>query len=252
MFYQLQNWNGGPPNIYDISGSAHFINKCDNGIVIHRNRDPNAGPLDTVQVIFALIFTLSSMRFVYPFLLRRNLIVCQPLCSTTWLLSQVCVRKVRNKVVGQIGDAFLTYDRCVFYALYWSFCHWLWFYIYQHFFTQSWWIIKFNLCFPTGLLVNSRMLVRPLQHPVQKRQNSHAKRHIRCHFNMLLKTVRIVVCDCIRKTCSCWFDVSVSFNESEISRLFLGMACWSSGSTSLNWIWNPRISPIPAANEVES
>ncbi|AQK81536.1 Twinkle homolog protein chloroplastic/mitochondrial [Zea mays] len=69
---QLQNWNGGPPNIYDISGSAHFINKCDNGIVIHRNRDPNAGPLDTVQV---------------------------------------CVRKVRNKVVGQIGDAFLTYDR---------------------------------------------------------------------------------------------------------------------------------------------
>jgi hypothetical protein len=114
MFYQLQNWNGGPPNIYDISGSAHFINKCDNGIVIHRNRDPNAGPLDTVQVIFALIFTLSSMRFVYPFLLRRNLIVCQPLCSTTWLLSQVCVRKVRNKVVGQIGDAFLTYDRCVF------------------------------------------------------------------------------------------------------------------------------------------
>ncbi|KAF8687316.1 hypothetical protein HU200_042999 [Digitaria exilis] len=69
---QLQNWNGGPPNMYDISGSAHFINKCDNGIVIHRNRDQNAGPLDVVQV---------------------------------------CVRKVRNKVIGQIGDAFLTYNR---------------------------------------------------------------------------------------------------------------------------------------------
>ncbi|CAL5039912.1 unnamed protein product [Urochloa decumbens] len=69
---QLHNWNGGPPNMYDISGSAHFINKCDNGIVIHRNRDKNAGPLDVVQV---------------------------------------CVRKVRNKVIGQIGDAFLTYDR---------------------------------------------------------------------------------------------------------------------------------------------
>lgn len=69
---QLHNWNGGPPNMYDISGSAHFINKCDNGIVIHRNRDPNAGPLDVVQV---------------------------------------CVRKVRNKVIGQIGDAFLTYNR---------------------------------------------------------------------------------------------------------------------------------------------
>ena len=50
---QLHNWNGGPPNMYDISGSAHFINKCDNGIVIHRNRDKNAGPLDVVQVTFA-------------------------------------------------------------------------------------------------------------------------------------------------------------------------------------------------------
>ncbi|CAA7014244.1 unnamed protein product [Microthlaspi erraticum] len=69
---QLQQWDGGPPNLYDISGSAHFINKCDNGIVIHRNRDENAGPLDLVQI---------------------------------------CVRKVRNKVAGQIGDAYLRYDR---------------------------------------------------------------------------------------------------------------------------------------------
>lgn len=69
---QLQQWGGGPPNLYDISGSAHFINKCDNGIVIHRNRDEKAGPLDRVQV---------------------------------------CVRKVRNKVIGNIGDAFLSYDR---------------------------------------------------------------------------------------------------------------------------------------------
>ncbi|XVF23032.1 hypothetical protein REPUB_Repub13aG0003300 [Reevesia pubescens] len=69
---QLHHWIGAPPNLYDISGSAHFINKCDNGIVIHRNRDPDAGPVDQVQV---------------------------------------CVRKVRNKVVGTIGDAFLSYDR---------------------------------------------------------------------------------------------------------------------------------------------
>ncbi|KAL8508284.1 hypothetical protein ACS0TY_018756 [Phlomoides rotata] len=69
---QLHNWVGGPPNLYDISGSAHFINKCDNGIVVHRNRDPAAGPIDSVQV---------------------------------------CVRKVRNKVVGTIGEAFLSYDR---------------------------------------------------------------------------------------------------------------------------------------------
>uniref|UniRef100_A0A7N0REB7 Uncharacterized protein n=1 Tax=Kalanchoe fedtschenkoi TaxID=63787 RepID=A0A7N0REB7_KALFE len=69
---QLQSWVGSPPNLYDISGSAHFMNKCDNGIVIHRNRDAKTGPLDQVQV---------------------------------------CVRKVRNKVAGTIGDAFLTYNR---------------------------------------------------------------------------------------------------------------------------------------------
>lgn len=69
---QLHNWIGGPPNLYDISGSAHFINKCDNGIVIHRNRDPDAGPMDQVQV---------------------------------------CVRKVRNKVAGTVGEAILLYNR---------------------------------------------------------------------------------------------------------------------------------------------
>ncbi|KAG9439548.1 hypothetical protein H6P81_019713 [Aristolochia fimbriata] len=69
---QLQNWTGGPPNLYDISGSAHFINKCDNGIVVHRNRDPDSGPLDEVKI---------------------------------------CVRKVRNKVIGNIGDAVLSYSR---------------------------------------------------------------------------------------------------------------------------------------------
>ncbi|KAM1045301.1 hypothetical protein EV1_035919 [Malus domestica] len=47
---QLHQWTGGPPNLYDISGSAHFVNTCDNGIVIHRNRDPEAGEMDQVQV----------------------------------------------------------------------------------------------------------------------------------------------------------------------------------------------------------
>jgi hypothetical protein len=49
--------------MYDISGSAHFINKCDNGIVIHRNRDPEAGPLDRVQVsiIFAVVIAHWSL-----------------------------------------------------------------------------------------------------------------------------------------------------------------------------------------------
>lgn len=40
--------------MYDISGSAHFLNKCDNGVVIHRNRDPKSGPIDQVQVSLSL------------------------------------------------------------------------------------------------------------------------------------------------------------------------------------------------------
>ena len=56
LILQLHHWVGGPPNMYDVSGSAHFINKCDNGIVIHRNRDPAAGPVDQVQVSILFVF----------------------------------------------------------------------------------------------------------------------------------------------------------------------------------------------------
>ena len=47
---QLRDWKGQPPTMYDISGSAHFINKADNGLVIHRNRDPQAGPMNEVSI----------------------------------------------------------------------------------------------------------------------------------------------------------------------------------------------------------
>ncbi len=60
-------------NRYDISGSAHFINKADNGIVIHRSRDTSN-----------------------PELMRA---------------AQIFVRKVRNKAAGHIGDCTLYYDR---------------------------------------------------------------------------------------------------------------------------------------------
>lgn len=33
---QLKNWSGAPPDLYSISGSAHFMNKTDVGIVVHR------------------------------------------------------------------------------------------------------------------------------------------------------------------------------------------------------------------------
>ncbi|KAI5081943.1 hypothetical protein GOP47_0001686 [Adiantum capillus-veneris] len=69
---QLQGWRGEAPSLYDISGSAHFMNKCDAGIVVHRNRDPSKGPVDQVHIL---------------------------------------VRKVRNKAAGMIGEAILDYDR---------------------------------------------------------------------------------------------------------------------------------------------
>ncbi len=68
---QLHNWRGEAPGLYDISGSAHFINKCDNGIVVHRNRDEKLGSLREVTIHVA---------------------------------------KVRNKVAGAIGDPKLEYN----------------------------------------------------------------------------------------------------------------------------------------------
>jgi twinkle protein len=65
------------PSMYDISGSAHFINKADNGIVIHR---PYTGT--------AAVHEGKDIR-----------------------LTQILVRKVRNKVAGSIGHVMLSYDK---------------------------------------------------------------------------------------------------------------------------------------------
>lgn len=35
-------WGSNRPGLYDIAGSAHFFNKCDNGIIVHRHKEsPN-------------------------------------------------------------------------------------------------------------------------------------------------------------------------------------------------------------------
>lgn len=68
---QLRDWKGQAPNLYDISGSAHFINKADNGVVVHRLKDPSS-PKNEVEIL---------------------------------------VRKVRNKAAGTIGDCVLEYER---------------------------------------------------------------------------------------------------------------------------------------------
>jgi hypothetical protein len=33
----MHQWKGEAPTLYDVAGSAHFINKADFGIVIHRD-----------------------------------------------------------------------------------------------------------------------------------------------------------------------------------------------------------------------
>ena len=64
--------------MYDISGSAHFINKCDNGIVIHRNRNPEAGPVDQVQVGFIYeVYFINLLLVIYLFVLGKR--------TKTWL-----------------------------------------------------------------------------------------------------------------------------------------------------------------------
>ena len=44
---QLMDWQGKAPTLYDISGSAHFINKADCGVVVHRSWE---GPMDDKKV----------------------------------------------------------------------------------------------------------------------------------------------------------------------------------------------------------
>ena len=59
--------------MYDLSGSAHFINKCDNGIVIHRNRNPEAGPVDQVQVGFIYeVYFINLLLVIYLFVLGKR------------------------------------------------------------------------------------------------------------------------------------------------------------------------------------
>ena len=90
--------------MYDISGSAHFINKCDNGIVIHRNRDPAAGPVDQVQVSILFVFVTvitqgntfvnlsCNCRFVFGRFGIRLLEPAMPSCCTIGMLLSFAVR----------------------------------------------------------------------------------------------------------------------------------------------------------------
>jgi twinkle protein len=70
---QLHQYKGDPPGLYDISGSAHFMNKADAGLVVHRNNQEEEGGRSDVVNVY--------------------------------------VRKMRNKIAGEQGFVQLRYDR---------------------------------------------------------------------------------------------------------------------------------------------
>ncbi|GAX74798.1 hypothetical protein CEUSTIGMA_g2245.t1 [Chlamydomonas eustigma] len=70
---QLVDWAGKAPSLYDISGSAHFINKADNGLVVHRSLE-GGETMDAGRV-------------------------------------KILVMKVRNKAAGKVGQHELIYER---------------------------------------------------------------------------------------------------------------------------------------------
>jgi twinkle protein len=53
------------PNLYDISGSAHFFNKTDNGITVHRNRATNLVTVYVQKIRFKNNGKLGNAQFTY-------------------------------------------------------------------------------------------------------------------------------------------------------------------------------------------
>jgi hypothetical protein len=88
-----QGWRGEPPNLYDISGSAHFINKADNGLVIHRNRDPEQGQLNHVR---ARVYT----RHAQPLLLFGSGYLCmlQPQAGPAEPCASGCISSMHQSL----------------------------------------------------------------------------------------------------------------------------------------------------------
>jgi twinkle protein len=54
-----------PPTLYDISGSAHFFNKADFGIVVHRDRPNNTVLVSVEKVKFRHLGECGTATFKY-------------------------------------------------------------------------------------------------------------------------------------------------------------------------------------------
>eukprot|EP00798_Chlamydomonas_sp_ICE-L_P015373 gene15373-21457_t len=92
---QLQEWSGAAPSLYDISGSAHFMNKADNGLVVHSLYDISGSAHFMNKAVTCIV-------------VPRNW--GDPNHHDPGLVG-IHVLKVRNKTAGKVGVHQLRYDR---------------------------------------------------------------------------------------------------------------------------------------------
>ena len=53
------------PSLYEISGSAHFFNKTDNGVVLHRNYDEQVTTVSIQKIRWSFIGKIGTVEFEY-------------------------------------------------------------------------------------------------------------------------------------------------------------------------------------------
>ncbi|KAG2451473.1 hypothetical protein HYH02_004071 [Chlamydomonas schloesseri] len=105
----FEEWDGSPPSMYDISGSAHWYNKADMGVVVHRY---TRVALDAALKKYAVAAGGSAELQGRLERLRRKPVAL----SFSENETLIKVVKARNKTSGAQGDYVLTYskERCRF------------------------------------------------------------------------------------------------------------------------------------------
>ncbi|GIL47333.1 hypothetical protein Vafri_4176, partial [Volvox africanus] len=93
----MEDWDGGPPNMYDISGSAHWYNKADMGLVVHR---------------YTRVAIDAALRRRQAATGRSGGRGGKPL-QVPWRENETLIKvlKARNKTSGTQGDYTLEYDK---------------------------------------------------------------------------------------------------------------------------------------------
>ncbi|KAG2445811.1 hypothetical protein HXX76_000415 [Chlamydomonas incerta] len=100
----FEDWDGSPPSMYDISGSAHWYNKADMGVVVHRY---TRVAMDAAMKKYAGAAGGSAQVQATLERLRRKPVAL----SFSENETLIKVVKARNKTSGTQGDYVLNYSR---------------------------------------------------------------------------------------------------------------------------------------------